>query len=403
LDRKRCGSCESSELATVLDLGSSPLADDLQPPGAAPQARYPLTLQVCQRCWLAQLGCVVPGDLLYGANYGFYSGGSPALERYYAEYSRWLRGLGVLDGPTDLVVEVACNDGTLLRHLADTYRALGVDPSDGPADVAEGRGLDVIVAPFGLRLGIGIRREYGRAKVVIANNVLAHVEDLGDFLEGVRALLDDDGVLVAEVQYLPDLILGNQFDHLYHQHRSFFTVGSLAGAMAQHGLVLGSATWTPAQGGSIRVVAGPGCARDASAQRMRASEAWLRDPGAYEGLQGRADRLRDRILEAVHAQRERAGRQMVALGASAKGTTLLNWCGLDQDLIEAVHDRTPSKAGLLMPGTAIPITTDPLPEPGTTTALVLAHNYLPAILAGERDWFTKGGRFLVPVPQPVVL
>lgn len=404
--RTACGSCGSTSLDLILDLGTSPLADDF--PATRDEAltaeRWPLQLLACTSCWLVQLGEVVPDDLLWGGDYGFYTGSSPSAVRYFAEYASWLATRRLLPVAGQLVVEVACNDGTLLQHLTRSdIHTLGIEPAKGPAEAARRRGLEIVDQTFGLAVAEQVRSACGPAHLIVANNVLAHVADLPDFLAGIRTLLAPGGAFVAEVQYLPDLLLGNQFDHVYHEHRSFFGVTPLSQALGSADLFIDRIEHTPAQGGSVRVVAYPEYTGNHADQirLMEQEHAWMR-AGHFGSLQGRADTLKARLMEALRAERLR-GRHLVGVAASAKSTTLLNWCGIDLDLCERVHDLTPGKIGRFTPGTGIPITGDPLPSGRDTSALLLAHNYLPGILRRESAFLAEGGRFVVPIPQPVVI
>jgi methylation protein EvaC len=392
-----CGGCGSARVTEFLDLGTSPLADRFPASLDDPEAWWPLGLQVCEDCWLVQLTEVVPDDQLWGADYGFYTGSSPAAVAYFQEYADWLLAPANKQATDGLVVEVACNDGTLLGELHTAgCRTLGVEPSSGPADVARGRGLDVVGEPFGLAVAERIREGHGPAGLVIANNVAAHVADLGDFFAGIRYLLVGDGIAVIEVQYLADLLLGNGFDHVYHEHRTFFSVSTLAETMTANGLELTGWSRTPAQGGSIRVTA----RRTRYCPQVPPREEWLCHSGTYSEVQGRADMLRERICGLVDAELD-DGRIVVGYGASAKSCTILNWCGLGPKKVAAVHDLTPTKVGKFTPGTHIPITDAPLPE--GATALMLIHNYLGPVIRREREWLDSGGRFIVPIPVPVLL
>jgi SAM-dependent methyltransferase len=420
--RTQCGGCGSPSLRQFLDLGSTPLADDFPASPDLDAKRWPLGAAVCEACWLVQLTEVVPDDVLWGGDYGFYTGGSPSSLKYFRDYAVDLRGRFLDHIRHGFVVEVACNDGTLLRGLADIQaiyggKSLGVEPAKGPAEAARAAGLDVITAPFGREVAQSIVDTEGQASLVIANNVLAHVFDLDDFVGGLAFLLAPGGVLSVEVQYLGDLLLGNGFDLLYHEHRSFFSVGTLAITLRRHGLHVHEVCRTSAQGGSVRVTARRQERPDPAATVPGApgeewlygsspfpSELWRGAPHA--SMQGRAEVVRDRLRDLVASERA-AGRTVVGYGAPAKATTLLHWCGLTSaEDIDVVYDATPSKDGRFMPGTDIPITTDPIG--GTlaahrTTALLLVHNYLPGVLRREREFLGAGGRFLVPLPVPVLL
>jgi SAM-dependent methyltransferase len=398
--REKCGGCGSPNLRQFLDLGSTPLADDFPTAPDLDAKRWPLGAVVCEACWLVQLTEVVPDDVLWGGDYGFYTGGSPSSVRYFEDYAAELidRHMDLL--VSGLVVEVACNDGTLLQHFARVgCPSVGVEPAKGPAEAARAKCLDVIEAPFGREVAQAIVDTEGQASLVIANNVLAHVADLDDFVGGLALLLAPDGVLSVEVQYLGDLLLGNGFDLLYHEHRSFFSRGSLGRVLARHDLSIAGAAWTPAQGGSLRCEVRHG-------RRDRLAEPYLNGMAAYSAMQPRVDRVRARLRHLIDAERA-AGRTVVGYGAPAKATTLLHWCGLtSSEDIDVVYDATPSKDRRFMPGTDIQIVHAPKLDMGDAhrvTAVMLPHNYAGGIFRREREFLDAGGRFIVPLPVPVLL
>lgn len=396
--RTQCGGCGGWDLEVFLDLGSTPLADAFPKSADEPEDWYPLQLAVCRSCWLVQITEVVPDRKLFGADYGFYTGSSPSAVAYFADYGRWLLDR-FSEHATRGVVEIACNDGTLLRHLAAAgHPVIGVEPASGPAAMAHEAGLEVLGVPFGRAEAA----EIGRVGLVVANNVAAHVADLDDFFGGIADLLDAQGVAVVEVQYLPDLLMGAQFDHVYHEHRSYFGVHSLNQICRRHGLSIQQVHRTPAQGGSIRVV----CQRGPSWVDSTPAEDRL-GLGTHRGLdvlrtfQNRVDCMRDRLLDLMRDERD-AGRRIAGYAASAKSTTLLNYCAIGAYLLEYVEDTTPHKIGRVTPGTHIPIV-----GPGECqrpdTFLLLAWNYLPGVLRRERGFLDGGGRFIVPIPVPAVI
>jgi SAM-dependent methyltransferase len=392
MNRTHCGGCGSAYLQPFLDLGDSPLADRFPATAEEPEDRYPLQLAVCTSCWLVQLTEIVPDGLLYGEDYAFFTGSSPSAVVYFADYAAQLARQ--LDLGTDkFLVEIACNDGTLLSRF--DCRTLGVEPADGPAAAANAKGLKVMHEPFGLEATRLIVLGSGAADVVVANNVAAHVSDLHDFFAGVEHLLAPDGVAVVEVQYLADLLAGGQFDHVYHEHRYYFTADSLARVAARHGLAVRSVTPTPAQGGSIRVMFGRG-------EPIELSEpAWLRQPSTFMSLQGRVERIRTRLLDLLDEQIA-AGRKVAGYAASAKSATLLNYCGIGPDRLDHIVDTTPHKIGRYTPGSKIPVC-GPGERPEPDVYLLLAWNYLPGVLRREAAYAAAGGRFLVPLPMPVLL
>lgn len=398
--RETCGGCGSADLEPFLNLGSTPLADAFPTDPTQEERRYPLEVAVCRSCWLMQLLDVVPDHLLFGGDYGFYSSASPSLRDYHTTYAGWLLA-DFRDRAERLTVEVACNDGDLLNRFAVAgCKVVGVEPAGNVAEAARKRGLPVLDVPFGRDAAKWIVEGNGKAGLVIANHVVAHVADLDDFVGGFKDLLAPDGILSIEVQYAGDLIGGNQFDHVYHEHRSFFSFGALAAVLERHGLPPRRVRHTPSQGGSIHVLAGD-LPDDASVTRILRQESWLRDMAPYRSMQGRVDHIRDRLGELLAGER-RVGHSVAGYAASAKSTTLLNYCGLGPRDLDHVVDTTPHKIGRYTPGTHIPITA-PGQRTEPDTFLLLAWNYLPGVLKRERAFLEAGGKFLVPIPLPVLL
>lgn len=393
--RTTCSACGAGDLEMFLDLGSSPIADAYTEDLGMDAPQYPLQVATCSKCHLVQLLEVVDADVLFGTGYSFYSSASPPLSAYHAAYARDLlvshgdrAALGVL--------EIGSNDGDMLRHFAH-LRHLGVDPATGPSAVAEERGLNVLTNTFGsdlVQLSEGSDQKFG---LVIANHVLAHVADVSDVLAGVAHVLRPDGIAFIEVQYLPDLLVNNSFDLVYHEHRNFFSLTSLEYALWRHGLRVVDAQLTDRQGGSLRIAAQHReKASDFSltVERLRNSERWLASFGAYEGMQGRAQRIRDRLLGMLDERRD----QTVALyGAPAKATTLLNFCGLTYVDLPYCWDTTPAKQGRHIPGTGIEIR-EPWTGSRPDAFLLCAWNYLRPIMKGH-----PGFEWIVPFPAPLAL
>lgn len=391
--RTTCSACGGTDLEQFLDLGDSPIADAYTTRPNEVSATYPLQVAVCGKCRLVQLLEVVDHQTLFGTGYSFYSSASPPLSAYHERYAR-----DVLAEHRDLaargVVEVGCNDGDLLRHF-DPERSIGVDPAQGPAAAARARGLTVECRPFTAAFADELCGAFGPQGLVIANHVLAHVEDVADVLAGVATLLAHDGLAFVEVQYLPDLLVNNAFDLVYHEHRNFFSLSSLEQAALRHGLHVVDAKLTDRQGGSLRVTLARRAAPCARVDAIRTSEGWLDNFAAYEGMQGRAERIRARLWDALA---EAAGRGTLAgYGAPAKATTLLSFCGIDASTLGHVVDTTTAKQGRHIPGTGIPIVA-PGERPDPDTYLLLAWNYAGPIMRNN-----PGPRWLVPIPGPVLL
>lgn len=414
--RDSCGGCGSTQLETVLDLGKTPPANTYPASVDEVETFYPLQLGVCRDCWLAQQLEVVPDDVLYGGDYGFYSSASLPKVAYHRELARRL----LRDYPEQarrLTVEVACNDGDLLRHFRDVgCKVIGIDPAVGPAGAAVDRGLNVILASFDVDVAETVRDIHGSAGLLIANHVVAHVIDLDEMIGGISVVLADDGVAVIEVQYLVDLLVGNQFDHVYHEHRYHFSLTSLERLCERYDLYVHDVRHTPAQSGSISVTIGRKVRDAPRVDRIRDAERWLRDVSAYHSLQARAEHIRFKLHELINDEL-RAGRRLAGYAAPAKATTLLNFCGVGPDTLEYVVDTTPHKQGRYTPGTRVPIVgqrwdgaardayeqTFPKDRDLPDTWLLIAWNYLADVLRREHAFTEAGGRWIVPIPVPVVL
>lgn len=406
--RTTCSACGSTDLELFLDLGMSPVADAYLIRADEESPRYPLQVAVCGKCRLAQLLEILDEQLLFGTGYSFYSSASAPLSSYHAQYARNLihhydrllmRG----------VVEIGCNDGDMLRHFS-AYPSIGVDPAEGPAGVAQrDRGLEVMVQPFGLAVAHEIRDRRGHQGVIIANHVLAHVADVGDVLAGIQALLSPVGIAWIEVQYLPDMLVNNAFDLVYHEHRNFFSLSSLEQAAHRYGLAVTHAELTDRQGGSLRVALRPRASLKAPQEwpfvaRIRASETWLEDASAYASMQGRAERIRARLQDMLSERHGARGTRIVGYGAPAKATTLINFCDIG-DRLSFVVDTTPAKQGRYIPGDTpvrilSPQELDHEHSEFDDTALILAWNYARTIMRNNADF---RGNWIVPIPSPVLL
>lgn len=401
--RTDCGSCGSiRSLNLFLDLGATPLADRFPESRDTVEERWPLRVGMCQRCNLVQLMDIVPDDVLYGADYAYYTGAARSHNPYWDAYADMLKdrlGRGSL-------LEVACNDGSLLTRLHDRgFDVVGVDPANGPLALVPDE-IPTYPLAFSAEVAEKVVSDRGQFDFVVANNVFAHVSNLNDFCKALAKVTHRHSVVVLEVQYLGDLVTGNQFDHFYHEHRSFFSLRTLERILIPNGFVIYDAVRTPAQGGSIRIFASKGAyftyPQTDRFLSMRAGEAWLDEWFTMESLVGRVDHIRDSLLELVEKAHEFPD-VVAGYGATAKSCTLLNYCGIDASTLDWVVDTTPWKQGRFTPGTKIPVVA-PKDEPAKPDVyLLLAWNYLPAILRQETMFTSQGGKFLVPLPKPVLL
>lgn len=402
--RTTCGACNGEQLVQFLDLGKTPLANKFPTTEQCGHEKwYPLGLTRCANCGLVQGIEIIPDEEIYGDDYGFFSGGSAAQLEYHKAGAELLAGRFLAAGSlraNQPIVEVACNDGSLLTYFDRWgYDAIGVDPAL-PAQKAREDGLDVIVEPFTAALGRKIRDERGAAGLVIAYNSLAHVGDLSDVMTGIWALLSPEGRAVVEVQYLPDLLAGNMYDQVYHEHRYFHSLTSFKHVAELHQLRVVDAELIELQGGGVRftLASDPDAPVAPSVPYLLAKEAWLADPGAYSGVQGRIDRIADHLVDLLDAEIAR-GRKVAGYAAAAKATTILNYCGIGPDRLPYVVDTTPYKAGRFVPGTNIPI----FATGSADTYLLLAPNYLSHVLRSFDEFRKIGGRWLTPLPAPTLI
>lgn len=401
-----CRACGAALPKPFLDLGETPLADRLIAPerASAPELRFPLEVAICERCALVQITETVAPEILFADCYPYYSSFSPALlahAKALAEKTAIARDL--VAKPGAFVVEIASNDGYLLKNYAALgVDCLGVDPADGPAAAARAVGVETWNTFFSAELAERVVAERGRADVIHANNVLAHVADLCGMVEGLATLLKDDGVAVIEAPYVKHLIERVEFDTIYHEHLCYFSVTALSRLFAAHGLSLNEIEHLDIHGGSLRLYVEPRRRVGASVQEALAQEAAEGLDGAryYEGFAARVAALQS-ALKAELAALKAEGLKIAAYGAAAKGATLLNASGIGAETLDFVVDRNVHKQGKLMPGARLPIKApETLREERVDVAVMLAWNFEAEILAQQAEYRAAGGRFLVPVPHP---
>jgi SAM-dependent methyltransferase len=409
LDRvvDRCRSCGGRSLRPILSLGAQPLADRLPSPDQleAPDPLVPLELVLCPSCSLVQLDRTVRRELLFDDAYPYCSSTSSTLVEQARESAAELIRARGLDS-SSFVLELASNDGYMLGNFVRAgIPALGVDPSALPAAAARRAGVPTLVEFFDRPLAERLLRERGPADLVIANNVLAHVGDLNETVEGIAVVLARGGLATLEVPYVLDLVDGNEFDTVYHQHLCYFSLTALAGLFQRHGLVISDLRRLDIHGGSLRIQVGRGRKEGESVRAMLAAEAERRvgEPAAYAALARTAGRVRS-SLPGLLGKLKRGGSRIAAYGAAAKGTTLLGYCGLGRETIDFVVDRNPVKQGRYLPGCRLEIRPpEDLLGERPEYALLLSWNFAAEILEQQDEYVRQGGRFIVPIPEPRVL
>jgi len=397
-ERVRCRVCHDDGLVEILSLGLMPPANALLRPTELQQAepRFPLELKLCQSCGLVQLGHVVPPELLF-RSYLFFTSTSRVMVEHFGSLMNDAADRYV--PPGGLVVEIGSNDGTALSSIRRRdVRVLGVDPARNIAVMSASRGVPTVSEFFTEPLAREVRRVAGPAHLIVACNVLGHIDDLDDTFAGIAALMADNGALVFEVPYLRDLLDRCEYDTIYHEHLSYFAIRPILTLLSRHGLRLERVQNFPVHGGTIRVTAvrGSGAADDASAWVQRENDAGLHQRSAFDGfvatVQSRREWLRKTLTDLAQQ-----GRSVLGYGAPAKAAVVLNYCGIGTDLLPAVIDSTPAKQGWCIPGTRQPILPpSALESRRPDVLLLLAWNHAQEILNRESAFRARGGRFITP-------
>jgi len=405
-----CRFCAAPLNRTFVDLGMSPLCESYVPADRldAEEMFYPLHARVCERCLLVQLEQFVTAIDIFQeyAYFSSYSDSWVAHARAFVETA--VRRFGL--GSDSSVIEVASNDGYLLQHVAAcSIPALGIEPAANVAAAARERGIETVVEFFGRDLATGLVGEGQRADLLVANNVMAHVPDLNDFVAGMEILLAPGGVVTIEVPHLVRLVERNQFDTIYHEHFSYFSFLTARKVLGAHGLEVFDVDELKSHGGSLRLYAQRAWERGHAVSPKVVALAERERVLGFDTLEGHtsfAPRVMEtkwRLLEFLIARR-REGKRIVGYGAPGKGNTLLNYCGIRTDLLDFTVDRNPYKQGQYLPGTRIPIRhPDALDAARPDFILILPWNLRDEIVAQldhARDW---NAQFVVPIPEVEVL
>ena len=403
--RADCRLCGSGDLATVLELTPTPLANAFvaSPRRDAPDPVYPLELALCAQCKHVQLRDVVDPQTLF-RDYVYVSGTSPTFVRHFEDYARGIvERYAIRRGGR--VVDIGSNDGTLLRFFRDFgFDVLGIDPARDIARAATESGIETLPEFLSAELTQHIARERGRCALVTANNVFAHVDDLAGFVRSVRMLLADDGLFAFEVSYLADVYEKCLFDTIYHEHLDYHTVAPLEGFFARHGMQLIGVERVQTHGGSIRgvaQVAGGARKPDRSIAELSAIERklGLDRPETYADLARRINGVKAELKKVLYGLKKKNLR-IAAYGAPAKATTLMHHFQIGPEIVDFIVDDSPNKQGLFSPGMHIPVLPAAAIEERSPDALVvLAWNFADAIVAKNAGFLRRGGKIVVPLPE----
>jgi len=407
--KHRCRLCGSEVERTFVDLGMSPLCESFVPDDRADEMEpfYPLHALVCGECYLVQLKEYVGPEIIF-EEYAYFSSYSTSWVNHAKSYVDMITKRLEL-GPDSLVVELASNDGYLLQHfLPLNIPVLGVEPAANVAKTAINKGIPTEVDFFGRRLAEDLVRRGKQADLIAGNNVLAQVPDLNDFVAGIRILLKPEGTVTLEFPHLQRLIEENQFDTIYHEHFSYFSLLTIEKMAARHQLKIVDVEELPTHGGSLRVyLAHEGASRQQSAAVAsliaREEQLGFRDIETYASFGEQVKRTKRRLLSFLIKAKEE-GKTICGYGAPGKGNTLLNYCGIGPDFIEFTVDRNPYKHGRLTPGMRIPIhSVEAINAAKPDLVLILPWNLKTEIVSQMRHIGDWGGKFVIPIPEVTVV
>lgn len=400
-----CRACGAPLSRTFVNLGLSPLSNSFVPMSKAdePETFYPLHVFVCESCFLVQLAAQEAPEMIFRDDYAYFSSYSSSWLEHAKRYTQAMVSRFDL-GPGSHVAEVASNDGYLLQWFLERgIPVTGVEPAANCASVARAKGIETECLFFGSKTADDIAGRRGKADLIAANNVLAHVPELKDFVAGFRQMLKPQGVVTFEFPHLKNLIRFNQFDTIYHEHFSYLALGPVQKVLAEQGLRVFDVEELPTHGGSLRVFAclpGAGHQTQASVEAVLAGEerAGLKDFACYDSFSLRVVAVKDALLEFfITARRE--GKLVCGYGAPAKGNTLLNYCGAGPEYLPFTVDRNPGKQNTLLPGTRIPVlAVEEIDRRKPDYVLILPWNLKDEItrqMAHIKQW---GGRFVTAIP-----
>lgn len=406
--RTECRICEEPSLKEFLQLGPMPIANGFlrKDQLGQPEQFFPLTLCLCENCSLVQLVDIIPKDVLF-KSYPYFSSVSKTFVHHCEELGEEA-AQRFLNKSRPLVIDIGSNDGVLLKPMKNYATVLGVEPATNVAKFANFQGIETINDFFDKKLALEIAESREKASVVFALNVMNHVDNLIDFIGGIHALLSDDGVFIFEVPYILDLLKNGAFDTMYHEMHSYFSLMPLVELFSRYDFDIFDVKRISLHTGSIRVYVqrkGRGLETSSAVHEMLALE---KDKGldrleTYLGLSDRATRVKTFLVKLL-SKLKAENKKIVGYGAAAKGNVLLNYCKIGTDFLDYIADATPAKQGLYTPGMHIPIyPVEKFREDNPDYALILPWNFAEEIMTKEETFRKRGGRFIIPLPEPRVI
>lgn len=398
----QCKACHQ-ELATVISFGSMPISNNFVSEVNDEEYFYDLSVGFCPDCFMVQLEHCVAPELMFNENYAYYSSISEYMSGHFKKMADEILDM-VLEKPSPFVVEIGCNDGIMLAHISERGIAhLGIEPSSNVAAAAREKGVNVVETFFTAESALAITKQQGRADIICGANVMCHIENINSVFEGINILLKPDGTLIFEDPYLCDIIVKNTFDQMYDEHIYYFCGLSVSELTKRNGMQLVDMIPQNTHGGSMRYVIKKGNNNKVSQNvehfLLREKNLNLHTLNGYVPFKDKVNRICsdfNKTLREIKAK----GHRIAAYGATSKSATLLNYAGVGNDLIDYISDTTPTKIGKYTPGTHIPIKphehflTDQPPY-----TVLLAWNHKQEILAKEKKYRKKGGKFITLFPE----
>ena len=404
---QNCRICESSRLLTFLQLGPTPAPNGFLEKDQLGDAEkfYPLDVCFCRECGMVQLGHVVNPDVMF-KNYVYIPSTSQTMRRHFAGLAKTASRQCFLQ-KGDLVVDIGSNDGLLLKNFIPMgFKVLGVDPAENLAKKATEEGVETVNALFTRKTAEAIAKKKGKAKLILGTNVFAHVPDLHDFLEGVKILLEEGGKFIVEFPYLADLLDKVEFDTIYQEHLSYFSLSPIVKLAEKHGLGVADVERLPVHGGSLRVTMSPkdkAICQKAEELLETEQKSGLFKEETYLNFGKKVDKIRHELVQMIWGLKLK-GKKIVGYGASAKGNVLLNYCRIGPETLDYIVDSISYKQGKFTPGMHIPIFPEnKLIEDRPDYALLLAWNFADEIIKKQEAYKTKGGKFILSIPEPKIL
>ena len=408
IQRKDCRFCQSTDLTTILDFGNVPLAGGfLKREDFQKEKFYPLTLNFCEKCFLVQVSNVVPGEVLF-KNYFYFSSAIKTLVNHLAEFAKETYQRFLKDRPSPSVFEIGCNDGVMLKPFSALgVRSIGIDPAANVVNSIANKNITVINDFFSETAAEKIEKDFGQFDAIVSSYSFAHIDNMRSVMQGVKMLLKEDGVFIFEVYYLGTLIEEMQYDMIYHEHMSYYSLKSLSLFLKMYGMEIFDIKFTPGvRSGAVRFYArfsGQRSEPVSKAVKQMMREESLRgygNAGTFIKYADRVNQTKDRLIEILDRLKNEK-RTIIGYGASGRGTTIMNYCGIDMQYLDYVVDDAPAKHGFFTPGTHVPI--QPWEFTQTSSfpdyALLFAWSFIDEVKKRRADYLQKGGKFIVPLPE----